>query len=259
MNHRILGMEHMKNIPVGEEQISQWYKTELGRSIYAAEAAELNKILPGLFGFHFLQIGGPESVQWVNNMPIRHHVGVNSMSASKAKTSCVVADWHALPFSEESIDVVLLPHILEVDNQPETLIKEAIAVLIPEGTAIILGFNPCSLLGAFKQFSKCQTMLPNSLQLFSPHKCRRWLEDNNCEIIKHKTFYFLPPFILEWSVKKRVVIEKLGRCLAPGFGSVYILMARKRIQTLTPLRITPKRVQILNRKSVTAPTTRSTG
>lgn len=249
----------MKNIPAGEELISQWYKTELGRSIYDAEANELKKILPGLFGFHLLQIGGPDSVQWISDTPIRHHVGVNSMATSKAKSSCVVADWHNLPFTEESIDVVILPHVLEVDSHPQVLIQEAISVLIPEGTIIILGFNPFSLLGLAKYWPKLSTRIPKELQLFSAHKCSRWLEENNCQIIKHKTFYFQLPHQPTWSLQKQVLFEKFGRCVIPGLGGVFLLIARKRVQTLTPLRIAPKRVQILSRKNVAAPTTRSTG
>jgi len=53
-----------------------------------------------------------------------------------------------LPFECSSLDLVLLPHVLEFNAHPHQILREVERVLRPEGNVIISGFNPRSLWGA---------------------------------------------------------------------------------------------------------------
>ena len=53
-----------------------------------------------------------------------------------------------LPFDSGSLDLVVMPHVLEFYEHPHHILREVERVLRPEGNIIISGFNPRSLWGA---------------------------------------------------------------------------------------------------------------
>lgn len=57
------------------------------------------------------------------------------------------AEYSQLPLATESVDVLILPHVLEFEPDRHQLLREAERVLKPEGRLHILGFNPYSLHG----------------------------------------------------------------------------------------------------------------
>ena len=50
----------------------------------------------------------------------------------------------ALPLATDSVDALLLPHTLELHDNPHEVLREVARVLIPEGHVVVLGFNPVS-------------------------------------------------------------------------------------------------------------------
>jgi ubiquinone/menaquinone biosynthesis C-methylase UbiE len=56
-------------------------------------------------------------------------------------------DFDALPFDSASLDLVVLPHTLELASDPHQTLREVERVLVPEGRVVIVGFNPASLWG----------------------------------------------------------------------------------------------------------------
>jgi SAM-dependent methyltransferase len=59
----------------------------------------------------------------------------------------LVTDFSALPFEENSLDLVVLPHSLELNLDPHTTLREVERVLVPEGKVVICCLNPASLWG----------------------------------------------------------------------------------------------------------------
>ena len=60
----------------------------------------------------------------------------------------LIFDARALPFFEESLDLVALPHTLEFSPDPHACLREVARVLVNEGRVVISGINPMSLWGA---------------------------------------------------------------------------------------------------------------
>ncbi len=54
-------------------------------------------------------------------------------------------EFDALPFPDNSLDLVVLPHALELARDPHRTLREVERVLVPEGRVVIAGFNPASL------------------------------------------------------------------------------------------------------------------
>ncbi|MCQ4062135.1 class I SAM-dependent methyltransferase, partial [Klebsiella pneumoniae] len=57
------------------------------------------------------------------------------------------AEFEELPFESQSLDMIVLPHVLEFSEDPHQLLREVERVLMPEGRVVITGFNPMSLWG----------------------------------------------------------------------------------------------------------------
>ncbi len=72
-----------------------------------------------------------------------HPAGGQTLQASRRCT-----DFCELPFASQSLDLVVLPHVLEFAHEPHQILREVERVLIPEGQIIVTGFNPASLWGA---------------------------------------------------------------------------------------------------------------
>ena len=121
-----------------------------------------------LFGFHALQLGLPElDALRANRMPHRWVARASRPpSPSRSSTAAAVGRWpaarlpplaprqsalhcdfDALPFPSNSLDLVVLPHTLELARDPHQTLREVERVLVPEGRVVIVGFNPASLWG----------------------------------------------------------------------------------------------------------------
>ena len=64
-----------------------------------------------------------------------------------SKPAALACDFAALPFPANSLDLVVLPHTLELHADPQPTLREVERVLVPEGRVVISGFNPASLWG----------------------------------------------------------------------------------------------------------------
>ncbi len=55
-----------------------------------------------------------------------------------------------MPFDSQSLDLVVLPHALELARDPHLALREVERVLVPEGRVVIIGLNPAAC-GALRQ------------------------------------------------------------------------------------------------------------
>jgi len=58
-----------------------------------------------------------------------------------------------LPLASQSVDLVVLPHVLESHDHPHEVLRETERVLMPEGQVVISGFNTGSLWRLRQMFS----------------------------------------------------------------------------------------------------------
>jgi SAM-dependent methyltransferase len=221
----------------GAAQLDSWFKTTLGQRLLKTEVDVLQKILPRLFGFHLLQIGGTGQGILLDSSRIRHRCIVNRsvINTLPACYSQVCSEFSALPFAQDSIDVVVLPHLLEFEAHPHEILREVERILIPEGYLVILGFNPFSVWGTLRWFLKKREG-PWHSQFLSAFRVKDWLALLGFDLIEHHTFFFSPPFQKNYYIDYQF-LEFVGNRLAWNFGAVYVLVAKKRVTLITPLRL----------------------
>ncbi|MBE9561693.1 MAG: SAM-dependent methyltransferase, partial [Proteobacteria bacterium] len=110
------------------------------------------------------------------------------------------------------------------------ILREIERVLIPEGHLVILGFNPISMWGMRIRRNK----IPWNGKFLSLLRLKDWLALLNFAIVEQHIFFV--PFINERLKKYTNFIEEISPKWIKSFGVVYILVAKKRVATFTPIR-----------------------
>ena len=134
--------------------IDDWLQTQQGRYVMDWEMERIDTLVVDLFGYNALQLGLPElDLLAHNRIPLRQVAG------ETGKVD-VVCDLRELPFAANSIDLVVLPHVLEFHDNPHQILREVERILIPDGQLVVTGFNPLSLWGLRRRLPNCPTGFP---------------------------------------------------------------------------------------------------
>ncbi len=216
-------------------QLNRWFETPLGRLLLCKESDMLQQILPHLFGYHLLQISNVGHSNFLNSSLIKHRCILTraANTINKPYTS-IYGSVDMLPIAHDSIDVVVLPHVLEFESDPHEILREIERVLIHEGHVVVIGFNPISLWGMWR----VRRTIPWNGKFLSLLRLKDWLALLNFDIIEQDTFFFTFPFYNAYLSKYTSSIEKINSHWTKNLGAVYILIAKKRVATLTPIRPT---------------------
>ena len=139
MNSQIIG---------SPDSLSQWLQTPAGIYLRDWETAQFDHAVSDIFGYHGLQLG-LSPINSLRNSRISHcwMAEYDSESLQAVNKPSLLMDCEALPFPDQSLDLVVLPHTLEVSRDPHATLREVERVLVPEGRVIISGINPLSLWG----------------------------------------------------------------------------------------------------------------
>lgn len=224
--------DHTHSATLDEPALERWFATAQGRYVLDWEQTSLDQTVSNLFGYFALQVGlsGIDFLR-ANRIPWRVSAGLEGRPG-------VVADAHELPFAAESLDLVVLPHLLECSSEPHQILREAERVLRPEGELIVTGFNPISLWGVRKLFGGAG-VAPWNAEFVSVLRMKDWLEILNFEILGGHFGCYRPPFEAEKWLARLQFLEAIGERWWPVAGAVYLMQAKKRVagmRIITPAR-----------------------
>ena len=220
-------------------ELADWLQTPAGRYLLAWERARIGAALVDIFGFHALQLGLPEmSALEANRMPHRW-LALDSLSTPRRdeeggiKTS-LFCEFDELPFESASLDLVVMPHALELARDPHQTLREVERVLRPEGRLVITGLNPASLWGLRQNLGR---MRPGERKLFLPRaggfigywRLRDWLRLLGCEVESAQFGCYAPPLRSEEWLARWQWVEGVGARWWPVLGAVYFISAVKRV------------------------------
>jgi len=200
-----------------------WLQTPQGRYIMAWEQVRADAVLADVFGYNALQLGLPQ-VDFLgrNRIPLRQIAG-------ESGAVDVLCDLRRLPFSTQSVDLVVMPHVLEFHADPHQILREVERVLIPEGQLVIVGFNPLSLWGLFRRVARRGDRFPWNGQYISVLRLKDWLQLLGFEVDRGNFGCYAPPCEQERWLKRGQVMEAAGDRWWGFAGAVYLLRAVKRV------------------------------
>lgn len=221
--------------PSGPEQnegsigsaFEKWSQTPLGQYLIAWEQAELDRIVVDLFGYNAVQIGlcGLPALR-ASRMQTRV-VLTKSLpiitDLSETISVALVGELADLPLASESVDLLVLPHLLETCDEPHALLREVERVLRPEGKFIVTGCNPISLWG-FGVGNR-----PPKKQWIALPRLRDWLKLLSFDSELSLYGCFKPPFTDSVWLDRLNFLEQAGDRWWPVCGAVYLHCAVKKV------------------------------
>lgn len=240
-------------MPAREAALRRWLGAPLGRALVAAESELLLEALDDVFGWELLQVGawGGSRELLAGSRTRRQTIVAPSGLATGAD---VVARLAQLPLPNDSIDAALLPHTLEFEADPYALIREVDRVLAGEGQLLVLGFRPLSLWGLRSRAAR-RGFPPGLRRLLPERRLRDWLVLLGYEVVVSRHYLYCTPWSAPEPPGNGTHLLRRG-LLNPLPAGAYLLKARKRVYTLTPLRPRLReRPQVLG--GLVEPTTRS--
>lgn len=217
------------------DALDEWLATPLGRTLLARERAAVADALDRVFGTQFLQVGHWGTQQTF--LPLAR-TQRRALVAEPEAPGDFISHASSLAVQSGSVDAVLLPHTLEFEPEPHEVLREVDRVLVGEGHLIVLGFEPWSWWSLRHRISE-QGFPPGLDYMLSQGRLRDWLRLLGFDVLEVRRFlHTLPLSRLHGGAVERA-LENIGGKLGGQFGSVYLLKAKKRVYTLTPVR--PKR------------------
>ena len=216
--------------------LDTWLQTPMGSYVRTREQSLLNSLTADIFGFNAVQIGLPQiNALEANRMPYRWLTDtcVPAVAVPGREIPMVVAhDFTELPFASQSLDLVVLPHVLEFIADPHQVLREVERVLIPEGQVIICGFNPTSLWGMRQAAGRLTGahFLPQNGEFIRLPRLKDWLKLLNMEVNRGHFLCYAPPLATEAWLERFSFMEPAGDRWWPYLGAVYMVQAIKRVQ-----------------------------
>ena len=226
-----------KNLFV-RQQLQEWFAGKQGTILLEEERKKLSLSLYALFGYHILQIGNIGGLNFLDDSKISHKIVAGLIPDEEpGPTSGFCCDCNYLPVAADSIDVIVLPHVLEFESNPHQVLRESERILVGEGHVVILGFNPWSFWGLYRLLLAWREKSPWQGHFIGLTRIKDWLKLLDFEVIKIERFYFRPPIRSLKLLKRLEFMEQLGSYCWPWFGGVYLMLAKKRVVPLTPIKL----------------------
>lgn len=219
--------KHFNDFRGGRAAFCEWYTTTMGQMLLNNEAKFIAKSIGISYKQLILQVG---SLGWEDRFLdqdlIRNIIVLDRAACCHENTRIVWANISQVPIASESIDVVIMPHSLEFENDQHQVLREAERVLKPEGRLLVLGFNPWSPYGILHYLPLKRKQMPWCGRFISRKRLLDWLRLLNFETEISAGFYFKSASICTDSFEN-------------GYPSItliaYAIRAIKRRYTLIPL------------------------
>ena len=236
--------------------LPDWLKTPPGADLLAWERAQFDLAVSDVFGYHALQLGLPElDALQANRMPhkwlalsalpeqpaalppLQDSPGWTASGCTESGRVALLADPASLPFPENSLDMVALPHTLELCGDPHSALREVARVLVPEGRVVISGFNPASLWGLrqrrdhfYQRFGGDALFLPDAGEYIGYWRLRDWLRLLDFEVESAHFGCYRPALGNQQWLDRFDWMDQAGKRWWPIFGAVYFLVAVKHVR-----------------------------
>ncbi|MBU6272863.1 MAG: methyltransferase domain-containing protein [Betaproteobacteria bacterium] len=233
--------------PPSADAWQRWFDSPPGRYLLAWEQAQCDLLVDEVFGFYSVQCGLPQ-LDSLRASRIATRIGAvtaGDRGCLPAAPAAIVPDlpgdgralvqvghFGELPFDSQSIDLLVLPHVLERAADPHAVLREADRVLRPEGHLILTGFNPVSLWGARQLLPgwMAPPFLPSGGQSIVAPRLRDWLKLLSFEPAPARYGCFRPACQTEAWLARSAFLERAGDRWWPVCGAAYTLSAVKRVR-----------------------------
>ncbi len=242
-------------------QTPGWLNTLTGRNLLREEVRQVRRALDGIFGDQLVQVGVWGEAGLFRRLARTRRAAVFAADTLPGADAISAPD--ALGITTDSVDAVLLPHTLELADDPHGVLREVDRILRPDGNLVVLGFNPWGWWGLRHGLSR-HGFPPGGQRMISDGRTCDWLRLLEFKVHHSSYYYFVPP-VLRGATPRHgrhlrpddgshavvpaaldSISERIGPALrvfrrVPVFAGCYILVARKQTYAVTPIRLAWRR------------------
>ena len=234
-------------------ELHPWLALPSGQALLDWEQVQMDRLVADVFGFHALQLGLPELdglrcnrmphkwlaldhsyAQWqppADCAPLIHEPLVLPEGLMQGAPLGLRCEFEALPLASNSLDLVVLPHALELARDPHATLREVERVLVPEGRVVIAGFNPASLWGVSQRLGlwgmDSALVVPQG-DFIAYWRLRDWLRLLDLEVEAGGFGCYRPMSRHTRTWDRLRWMEHAGDRWWPVLGAVYFVVAVKR-------------------------------
>ena len=117
-------------------ELEDWFMTPLGQTILQWEREKNETIVSNAFGYHAVQIGMP-SVNFLRSNRMRTKTILTEEDPDSYEVNdnlqYLQGSVDEIPLPSDSVDLVILPHTLELNNNPHGVLREIDRILVHDG------------------------------------------------------------------------------------------------------------------------------
>ncbi|GAB2798711.1 class I SAM-dependent methyltransferase [Halomonas shantousis] len=208
----------------------RFWASAAGQALWQAERACLGPVCESLFGQHSLQLG--MAPRLTDMCPIRHPLDWAPTRELAETSSSLVCMPDSLPLPDDSLDLVVIHHLLEIVPEAHHVMREATRVLQDNGRLVILGWHPFGTEGLSRIWPARRRQWPWRGHWRSSNRLRDWLAFVDFEIERVDYCGFRFP----GRVVRNLRLETLGRRYNLPLGGTYLIVARRKTIRMQPIR-----------------------
>jgi len=224
------------DLTIAWQELKYWYQSRCGYQLGEEEHALVAETLQNLFGYHLLQVGHLNEANWLSSSRVSHCEIMDFLPTEDSDgPQGLLGQPEQLPIQTDCMDVIVLPHILEFSQQPHSVLREVERVLIPEGHVLILVFNPFSLWTLWRWALGWRRRVPWCGRFLSTTRIKDWLALLGFDVVSIQGYFFRPPLQQRSVMQRLQMMESAGKRFWPVLGAANLILARKRVVTLTPV------------------------
>ncbi|MBP7647437.1 MAG: class I SAM-dependent methyltransferase [Comamonas sp.] len=213
-----------------------WMAKAFGRYLLDWEQQRCDEAVADIFGYHSLQVGLPMLQALRNNRMPHQWVSAPECDLNLDRTACQAPQGvqlccapEALPFSESSLDLLVMPHTLELCQNPHAALREAVRVLVPEGRLLLFGLNPYSLWGVQHGLERVQAPGLNAWRGLPYWRVRDWMQVLAMDVVAADFGCHVPAVDEQVWLERWRWMDKLGNKAWPVLGGAYCVLAVKKV------------------------------
>lgn len=167
-----------------------YYQTPRGKLLKSLEVAYLQRSITVGCQQTILQIGG---LGWENEFVdcslYQHFSVLDAKQLGSHQAHKIQAKSYALPIQCNSVDMIIVPHLLEFDAVRFQTFRELERILKPEGILLVMNFNPWSFWVRYQYLLDKRLAYSWRGHFISRSRLFDWLKLLNFEVTNKTEFY----------------------------------------------------------------------
>ncbi len=235
-----VGYRIMKPVPVSYteryQSFEQWFQTPLGRALISDQRRCVDQVLADVLpGARLLQVGISHRLPLAAGCDFTTKFISTPQWCQDLPDNVVICDGDELPFYDGAMDLVILHHSADFSAYPHQVVREAARTLRGGGQLVVIGFNPSSVWGLCKLFSRSRSGPWGGRFLFRS-RMEDWLNLLDFEVEKSFSYFMRLPVQNQNLLEKFGSLERYGGHRFLPIGAYYCILATKRIGALIKAR-----------------------